>query len=85
LGAVLLGLPFMRGRLQPRWVGYVLPMSALWVVVASLVIAPAGPAPNPIVNLISNLGPVLLLVALGYLGARRWRDAGEGGRGTQTA
>ncbi len=75
LGAVLLGIPFVRGRLRPRWVGYALPASALWVVVGSLVIAPTGPAENPAVNLLSNLGPVLLVATLGYLGARAWRDS----------
>src|ERR671921_2755354 len=31
VGAVLLAVPFMRGRMRPRWVGYVLPASGLWV------------------------------------------------------
>jgi hypothetical protein len=51
-------------------VGYVLPASALWVLVGSFVIAPDGPASNLAVNLLSNLGPVLLLIGLGYLGFR---------------
>src|SRR3712207_6785149 len=42
LGAVLLAVPFVRGRARPRWVGYVLPASALWVLVGSFVIAPGG-------------------------------------------
>jgi hypothetical protein len=33
LGAVLLAVPFVRGRVRPRWVGCVLPASALWVLV----------------------------------------------------
>jgi hypothetical protein len=33
-----------------------------------LVIAPSGPASNLAVNLASNLGPVLLLIVIGYLG-----------------
>lgn len=69
-GTVCLAIPFLSGRLQPRWVGYVLPASALWVVIGDLIIAPGGPAPNPAINLLSNLGPVLLLVALGYLGVK---------------
>lgn len=72
LGAVLLAVPFVRGRVRPRWVGYVLPASALWVLVGSFVIAPGGPASNLAVNLLSNLGPVLLLIGLGYLGFRAW-------------
>jgi hypothetical protein len=73
-GAVLLAIPFVRGRLQPGWVGYVLPASALWVLVGSFVIAPGGPASNLAVNLLSNLGPVLLLIGLGYLGFRAWAE-----------
>lgn len=73
-GTVLLAIPFIRGRVQPRWVGYLLPVSGIWVAVGSFVIAPGGPATNPAVNLLSNLGPVLLLVAIGHLGARPWTE-----------
>jgi hypothetical protein len=73
VGTVLLAIPFVRGRVQPRWVGYVLPTSAL-VTVAGDLVAPNGPATNVAVNLLSNLGPVLLLVALGGLGARTWAE-----------
>jgi hypothetical protein len=72
VGAVLLAVPFVRGQGRTRWVGYVLPASALWVLVGSFVIAPGGPASNLAVNLLSNLGPVLLLIGLGYLGFRAW-------------
>jgi hypothetical protein len=71
VGTVLLAIPFLRGRVQPRWVGYLLLAAALLQVGGDL-IAPNGPATNIVLNLISNLGPVLLLVALGYLGARMW-------------
>ena len=74
LGAVLLSVPFVRGPARARWVGYVLPASALWVLVGSFVIAPGGPASNLAVNLLSNLGPVLLLIGLGYLGFRAWAE-----------
>jgi hypothetical protein len=74
LGAVLLAVPFVGGRMRPRWVGYLLPASALWVLVGSFVIAPGGPASNLAVNLLSNLGPVLLLIGLGYLGFRAWEE-----------
>lgn len=74
VGAVLLAIPFIRGRVQPRWVGYVLPASALWVVVGSTIIAPSGPATNLAINLLSNLGPVLLLVGVGYLGFLMWSE-----------
>jgi hypothetical protein len=73
VGSVLLAIPFIRGRVQPRWVGYVLPAAALLTVVGDF-IAPNGPAANLAVNLLSNLGPVLLLVALGYLGFRMWSE-----------
>jgi hypothetical protein len=70
VGTVLLAAPFIQGRLHPRWVGYLLPASAVWVVVGNFIIAPSGPASNLAVNLVSNLGPVLLLVAIAYLGYR---------------
>jgi hypothetical protein len=74
VGAALLAVPFLRGRVRPRWVGYVLPASALWILVGSFVIAPGGPASKLAVNLLSNLGPVLLLIGLGYLGFRAWAE-----------
>jgi hypothetical protein len=74
VGTVLLAIPFTRGRVQPRWVGYMLAASALWVVVGNVIIAPSGPAANLAINLLSNLGPVLLLVAVGHLGARMWSE-----------
>jgi hypothetical protein len=73
-GAVLLAVPFIRGRVHPRWIGYLLPVSALWVVVGNLVIAPSGPASNLAVNLLSNLGPVLLVIGIGYLGSQVWSE-----------
>ena len=85
LGAVLFAVPFVRGRMRPRWVGYVLLASALWVLVGNFVIAPGGPASNLAVNLLSNLGPVLLLIGLGYLGFRAWAErapAKHAGSGT---
>ena len=77
-GAVLFAIPFIRGRVQPRWVGFVLPASALWVVVGNFIIAPTGPATNLAINLVSNLGPVLLLIAIGYLGLRMWAEHAPG-------
>ena len=38
VGSVLLAIPFIRGRMQPRWVGYVLPASALWMVVGDAIL-----------------------------------------------
>jgi len=74
VGAVLLAVPFVKGQARARWVGYVLPASALWVLVGSFIIAPGGPASNLAVNLLSNLGPVLLLIGLGYLGFLAWAE-----------
>lgn len=73
-GAVLLAIPFIRGRVQPRWVGYVLPASALWMAVGNFILAPSGPASNLTINLLSNLGPGLLLVAVGHLGSLMWLE-----------
>src|SRR5581483_6072180 len=73
VGTVLLATPFLRGRAQPRWVGYALPAAALLTALGD-VIVPNGPASNLAINLLSNLGPVLLLVALGDLGARMWSE-----------
>ena len=75
-GGVLFGIPFMRGRIGPRWVGYLLPTLAVWVVLGVFLVASSGPAANLAVNLLSNLGPVLLLVAIGYLGSQMWQDTG---------
>lgn len=74
LGAVLLAIPLVRGPVRARWVGYILPASALWALLGVLAIAPDGPASNLAVNLLSNLGPVLLLIGLGYLGMRAWAE-----------
>jgi hypothetical protein len=71
VGTVLLAIPFLRGRVQPQWIGYVLPASALLTLVGDA-IAPTGPASNLAINLLSNLGPMLLMVALGDLGFRMW-------------
>ena len=75
VGTALLAVPFVRGQLRPRWVGYLLPVSALWVVVGDLILAPGGPAANLAVNLLSNLGPILLVAALGYLGFGMWSQS----------
>jgi len=69
VGSVLLAIPFIQGHVQPSWVGYMLPAAA-FLRVAGNFIAPSGPATNLAINLLSNLGPMLLLVALGYLGSR---------------
>ncbi len=74
-GTFSLAIPFIR-RVEPRWVGYVLPLSGVWMVVGNLVLAPRGPAAGFALNLLSNLGPVLLLVPLGEGGWRAWSASG---------
>lgn len=71
IGAVLFAMPFVRGRRRPRWVGYVLIASALMAIIGDA-IAPNGPASNLGINLLSNSGPLLLMIALGFLGGRLW-------------
>jgi len=73
VGPVLLAIPFIRGQVRPRWVGYVLPAAAV-LAVAGVFIAPNGPATNLAINLLSNLGPVLLMAALGGLGYEMWTN-----------
>ncbi len=75
-GAVLLAIPFIRKRAEPTWVGYALVASAVWMVMGNLLIAPSGPAPNLALNLLSNLGPVLLLAGVARLAYRMsWEPA----------
>ena len=73
VGSVLLAIPFIRGRVQPRWIGYVLPGAVLLTMVGDL-IAPSGPAANLAINLLSNMGPLLLMGVFGYLGFRLWLE-----------
>ena len=85
VGAVLLAVPFVRGHVRPRWVGYLLILAGVWMVVGNLVIAPSGPASNLAINLLSNLAPVLLMVPLGYLGYQLWMESGEESEGVAAA
>jgi hypothetical protein len=73
-GAVLVAAPFVRRRANPAWIGYLILSSSVAVVVGNLVIAPNGPVSNLALNFLSNLGPVLFLAAVGYLGFRLWSD-----------
>ncbi len=71
VGIVLFAIPFVRGRVHPRWVAYVLFASAV-MTMGGIFIAPSGPATNVTINLLSNLGPVLLMIAIGALALRMW-------------
>ena len=85
VGAVLLAVPFVRDHVRPRWVGYLLILAGVWMVAGNLLIAPSGPASNLALNLLSNLGPVLLMVPLGYLGYQLWVENGEEREGVPAA
>ena len=71
-GVVLLAIPFLRGRMHPRWIGWALPASAFLTVLGDL-LAPSGPSSNLALNLLSNSGPMLLLIVLGAIGLRMRR------------
>jgi hypothetical protein len=67
VGALLLAVPFVRGSLRPPSVGYILIASAIMTIVG-VFMAPTGPATSLTINLLSNLGPVLLMIAFGTIG-----------------
>lgn len=69
-GCLLLAIPFIRKQAQPTWVGYTLVLSAAWIVIGNLILAPSGPASNLAINLVSNLAPVFLLIGIANLGYR---------------
>lgn len=73
VGCVLFAIPFLRGRVQPRWVGYVLPAAAILTAVGAF-IAPSGPAADLAINLLSNLGPMLLMGVFVCLGYGLWSE-----------
>ena len=70
---MLFAIPFLQGRVQPRWVGYVLPAAAILTAVGAF-IAPSGPAANLAINLLSNLGPMLLMGVFVCLGYGLWSE-----------
>jgi hypothetical protein len=78
-GTIVLAIPLVRQYSKSRWIGYVLLASALMVLVGDLVLAPDGPAANLAINLLSNLGPMLLMVAVGALGHQLWSCEGSPG------
>jgi hypothetical protein len=81
-GTILLAIALARRSSPSRWIGYVLVGSALMLVVGDFVIAPGGPAPNVAINLVSNLGPMLLMAALAALGYQVvWPSTGVEQRG----
>jgi hypothetical protein len=71
VGIALFAIPFVRGLVDSRWIGYVLIASAV-MTVGGVFLAPSGPATTLTLNLLSNLGPVLLMIAFGDIGRRMW-------------
>lgn len=67
VGAALLAIPFLTGRVLPRWPSYVLVGSAVFGVIGFF-IPPSSS--NVFLSLVSNMSPLLLMVALGALGYR---------------
>jgi hypothetical protein len=82
LGTALVSIPFLRGRLQPRWVGIAFVAAAIMAVVGFFLNGPNGPS-NPVISLLSNVSPILLLVALTYLGYETWSASAASSPATQ--
>jgi hypothetical protein len=72
ISLLLLAVPILRGFVAERWVGYVLLAAAVLGVVSFFLGGSNGPT-NPLISLISNLSPLLLFVALGWLGYLLWK------------
>ncbi len=73
-GSVLLAVALARAHAAPPWWGFVLVGSGVWAVVGDTLIAPEGPAASWPVNLLSNFGPILLMLALAHLGLGAWQE-----------
>lgn len=66
LGPILFAVPMFRSSAQPRWAGYVLVLAGLFSL-ASLTSGP-GTSPSVLTTAVNNASPVLLFIALGWLG-----------------
>jgi hypothetical protein len=64
-GDILMAIAILRRRVAPRWVGFVQIGSA---VMSLVYLAAALTPPSVPISLLGSLGPILLCVALGYLG-----------------
>jgi hypothetical protein len=71
IGSILFALPMLRGRMLPRWPGYALVVSALVAIVSFFLGGPGSPT-TPLTILANLLPPVLLIIALGWLGYLLW-------------
>jgi hypothetical protein len=67
VGAVLVAIPLLRRRTQPVGSGFALLASGILAAIGNLVLAPSGPSSNLALNLLSNIGPIPMLVAFSYL------------------
>jgi hypothetical protein len=72
-GNILMAIPILRRQVGPRWVGFVQIGSA---VMSLVYIAAALTPPSVPISLLGSLGPILLSVALGYLGYLGASEAG---------
>jgi hypothetical protein len=64
-GSILMAIPILRRRVGPRWVAYLLIASpVMFVVFFGAAVSP----PNVPLALIGSLGPILVGIAVGYLG-----------------
>jgi hypothetical protein len=82
VGTALLAILFLRGRLLPRWIGFVLAASAIMAVVGFFLSGPNGPS-NVVISLITSLAPLLLLAALSYIGYQTWSASAAPSPATQ--
>ena len=71
VGAVLLAIPLLRGRVAPRWAAFVLLLSAVAGVVSFF--ATAGPSNSLVSSLVGVISPILLFIAFIALGYETWR------------
>jgi hypothetical protein len=77
LGDILLAIPMLRGRVQPRAIAYVLIGSAIFGAIGFLINFLNAPS-NVAVSVLGTIAPLLLFVALSWLGLRMWSEE-EGG------
>jgi hypothetical protein len=71
VGLLLMAVPILRGFVAERWVGYVLLAAAVLGVVGFFLGGNNGGS-NVLISLIGSLPPLLLFVALGWLGYLLW-------------
>ena len=70
VGSVLLAIPMLRGRVSPRWPGFILMLTAVVGVVTFF--ATNGPGNSLISSFLGVISPMILFVALIALGFQAW-------------